>query len=366
MLRPLPMRGQSAAAKSSISSLTMFYLRLPPTHKARLSITSLGAEERANHEEDGSCEPQGVIDSYKLLWKLLYLPPVRSLLLILLSCRVGFAAVDAATQLKIIERGVPKEELAFLAPLLVPFAIICPFLNSAAAAASLLLLLFDVAAAAVAAAAFPEACCCCCCCMLLLLAHAAAAAAVSMLLCPVPVRPVQRWVERQCHWLALRAVAATPVFYGGHSSTAFFGVLFLITTLYNICSDLMFVSMMAFFARVSDPRIGGSYMTFLNTVANVGSQHEAAAAAGDICSSIVCVRVEFCGVSSGVCWSAICWPRLQRLQQLPLRSWRVFISAVQSDTPLEDLKKDTSSSSNNSTSSSEVAAAAAADVKKGE
>ncbi|CDJ56141.1 acetyl-CoA transporter, putative [Eimeria maxima] len=29
---------------------------------------------------------------------------------------------------------------------------------------------------------------------------------------------------------------------------------------------------MAFFARVSDPRIGGSYMTFLNTIANIGSQ----------------------------------------------------------------------------------------------
>ena len=32
----------------------------------------------------------------------------------------------------------------------------------------------------------------------------------------------------------------------------------------------MFVSIMAFFAKVSDPVIGGTYMTFLNTISNLG------------------------------------------------------------------------------------------------
>lgn len=32
----------------------------------------------------------------------------------------------------------------------------------------------------------------------------------------------------------------------------------------------MFVSVMGFFARVSDPKIGGTYMTLLNTVYNLG------------------------------------------------------------------------------------------------
>lgn len=32
----------------------------------------------------------------------------------------------------------------------------------------------------------------------------------------------------------------------------------------------MFVSIMAFFARVSDPAIGGTYMTMLNTTTNLG------------------------------------------------------------------------------------------------
>lgn len=29
---------------------------------------------------------------------------------------------------------------------------------------------------------------------------------------------------------------------------------------------------MAFFARVADPAIGGTYMTFLNTISNVGNK----------------------------------------------------------------------------------------------
>jgi len=32
----------------------------------------------------------------------------------------------------------------------------------------------------------------------------------------------------------------------------------------------MFVSQMAFHAKISDPAIGGTYMTLLNTLANLG------------------------------------------------------------------------------------------------
>ncbi|OEH77636.1 acetyl-coenzyme a transporter [Cyclospora cayetanensis] len=89
-----------------------------------------GGDEESRCEEEGSCEPKGALESYRLLWKLLFLSPVRQLMLVILTARVGFAAVDAATQLKIIERGVSKEQLAFFAPLLMPFGIVCPFLVS--------------------------------------------------------------------------------------------------------------------------------------------------------------------------------------------------------------------------------------------
>lgn len=33
----------------------------------------------------------------------------------------------------------------------------------------------------------------------------------------------------------------------------------------------MYVAQMAFFNRISDPKLGGTYMTLLNTVANLGT-----------------------------------------------------------------------------------------------
>lgn len=39
----------------------------------------------------------------------------------------------------------------------------------------------------------------------------------------------------------------------------------------------MFVASMAFFAKVSDPAVGGTYMTFLNTLANLGGNWPATA-----------------------------------------------------------------------------------------
>lgn len=41
---------------------------------------------------------------------------------------------------------------------------------------------------------------------------------------------------------------------------------FLQVTLYS-----MFVAVMAFFARISDPSVGGTYMTLLNTLTNLGN-----------------------------------------------------------------------------------------------
>ena len=47
---------------------------------------------------------------------------------------------------------------------------------------------------------------------------------------------------------------------------------FILNLAYALMGTSMFVSQMAFFNRVSDPRIGGSYMTLLNTMANLGYQ----------------------------------------------------------------------------------------------
>lgn len=42
---------------------------------------------------------------------------------------------------------------------------------------------------------------------------------------------------------------------------------------YSLCSNFMFVSQGAFFAKIADARIGGTYMTLLNTISNFGGTY---------------------------------------------------------------------------------------------
>lgn len=72
-------------------------------------------------------------------------------------------------------------------------------------------------------------------------------------------------------WLA---VQSTRRAYQGDNEPGvlFFGPLVAILVMNEIAGSLIFSSVMSFFARVSDPAIGGTYMTLLNTVTNLGSK----------------------------------------------------------------------------------------------
>lgn len=64
----------------------------------------------------------------------------------------------------------------------------------------------------------------------------------------------------------------TPIFKESDGSfPVYFYALAAVTfVLYNIPLYAIFVSKMAFFARISDPFVGGTYMTLLNTFQNLG------------------------------------------------------------------------------------------------
>jgi PAT family acetyl-CoA transporter-like MFS transporter 1 len=47
--------------------------------------------------------------------------------------------------------------------------------------------------------------------------------------------------------------------------------LFAVMILHEIAGTLTFVSRISFYARISDPAIGGTYMTLLNTISNLGA-----------------------------------------------------------------------------------------------
>ena len=74
-------------------------------------------------------------------------------------------------------------------------------------------------------------------------------------------------------WRAFAALGASAVVLlvpenidGGNIPWGYYGGLFLWLSVYAGLNTVHFVSFMAFYSRVSDADMGGTYMTLLNTV----------------------------------------------------------------------------------------------------
>lgn len=166
-----------------------------------------------------------VKETYKLLWNIVQLPSVRTTALVLLTSKIGFSACDAVTSLKLVEAGVPKEKLALIAIPLVPLQIILP---------------------------------------LILSKYTSGPRPMDIYIKAIPYRLM-------FGLLAAFVVWVTPVLIDSGSVPHYYYVLLLLVySLHQVALYSMFVAVMAFFARISDPALGGTYMTLLNTLANLG------------------------------------------------------------------------------------------------
>jgi len=190
---------------------------------------------------DGEKPPPGILSTYKLLGKILLLKPVQTMLLILLTYRFPTSLSDNATRLKLTEYGCPPGLIARLTPLItLPAGIIGPLVATR---------IFGGAATSQKDRGKGSM-------RQFLVVYRARVTAV-ILLDVLAVHAVnQRYSLQQgifnqyppLFWLALIASTAASA----------------------LCSALMFNAQMSFFASRVDVDIGGSYMTLLNTFANLG------------------------------------------------------------------------------------------------
>ena len=67
-----------------------------------------------------------ISETYNRLWSVIKLPAIKELSLILLTCKIGFAAAESVAALKLVEYGLQKEKLAMMSPILMPLGIIIP------------------------------------------------------------------------------------------------------------------------------------------------------------------------------------------------------------------------------------------------
>jgi PAT family acetyl-CoA transporter-like MFS transporter 1 len=129
--------------------------------------------------------------------------------------------------LKLIESGVPKEKLGLLAVPLTPLQLILPFLLSR---------------------------------------YTNGTSPFNLYIKAIPYRLVMSVVVAV--WVYI-----TPLFKDSSNEYPiyYYILCLIINSVQTVFTYSMFVSQMAFFAKVSDPQIGGTYMTFLNTVTNMGN-----------------------------------------------------------------------------------------------
>uniref|UniRef100_A0A1L8DEM0 Putative acetyl-coa transporter n=1 Tax=Nyssomyia neivai TaxID=330878 RepID=A0A1L8DEM0_9DIPT len=260
-------------------------------------------------------EPElNIKQSYTLLLDILRMRPIQVLGAILLTVKISFAASDAVSSLKLIDAGVPKDKLALLVVPLVPLQIILPLVISKYTTGP---------------------------------------------------RPMDIYVKAIPYRLALGVVAAfvvwiTPAFITNGQFPVYYYVMLIINYgLYQITLYSMFVAVMAFFARISDPAVGGTYMTLLNTVSNLGGNwpstvvlwlvdvltwrrcHIPNAQSDNICDSQE--NKDACAAAGGKCevdidgyyieciiciiygliWYKWGKSKVAYLQRLPLKSWKV-------------------------------------------
>lgn len=177
-------------------------------------------------KDDDDEEELNIIDSYKLLWRIINLRPIKILAAILLTVKFTYAACDSVTSLKLVEAGLPKDKLALLAIPMVPLQIFLPLVVSK---------------------------------------YTTGAKPMEVYINAIPYRIVFGIFAS-----AIVALAPYTLSSNGDVPVYLYVLLIVNYAFYQICLYCMFVAVMAFFAKISDPAVGGTYMTLLNTICNLG------------------------------------------------------------------------------------------------
>ncbi|KAK0394552.1 hypothetical protein QR680_000802 [Steinernema hermaphroditum] len=280
------------------------------------SQTPESKEENGEAGDEDEME-LGMVDTYLVLLKIFRLKPMFWMVVVLLTGKFAFAATDGINGLKLIEMGIPKDKLAGLSVYLMPMQILLPWCIGKYTSGP---------------------------------------------------RPLNVFLWAYPYRIFVTGVFALLLFYtpsfrlaSGEYPVTLYALWVAAFCLYQIASYCMFVSMMAFNAQISDPKIGGTYMTLLNTLNNLGgnwpvtlvlsitdkltwkncvakgssnvlftcntkADADSCAAGGDVCEMYIdgyYLGVAICAVV-GFIWYKLLFSKIKHFQKIPRKEWSVF------------------------------------------
>ena len=187
-----------------------------------LFVAILKEEETATLEVS---RPSSIVSIYTEMVSVLKLKPVITLSTVLVSMSLPF--VDSLIAVKFQDAGVSPDVIALMATLTTPIHICLPWLVSK---------------------------------------YSPKLAPLTSFRMIYPVRLMFQLVS-------VVLIVLTPYALQVNSSiliACFYAACLILSMVESGMMQVMFVSQMTFFARVSDPAIGGTYMTVLNTISNIG------------------------------------------------------------------------------------------------
>ncbi|SBT71901.1 acetyl-CoA transporter, putative [Plasmodium malariae] len=170
-------------------------------------------------------------DTYKNLYELLFLPPMKIFIILFLINRLPFASVEVGTNFKMLKKGITKEEFALFNPFFIPISII----------------------------------------------SSAVIGRIIQNIKPLKVYYFGYILRYFSNIILSSLLPLTQYMYSNKSELSqinfysYYIYIFIAQLFNHFCVDLMTVSSMSFQNIISDPQIGGTYMTFLNTINNIGS-----------------------------------------------------------------------------------------------
>ena len=198
-----------------------------------------GSIRKQKNDDDDDAEIDssviGLRETYQRLWTVCKLPAVRWLFLILLTNRFPTALSDKVKLLKAVEFGLSKQTTALLAPtIILPLGILVPIIATKVWKGHPLKQFIT---------------------------------AYKLRVTLVPVLDI----------MMLLVVRSLNDSIDLSSRAIFWLTIIVSTAVFSIVESMQFNAQMVFFAHRVDPAIGGTYMTLLNTAANLGSTWPASA-----------------------------------------------------------------------------------------
>ena len=171
-------------------------------------------------------EPDGLRETFRQTVSVLKIRSVQVLCMLLLTFKLAFAATDSVFLFRLQEIGVEKSDIATMSSLLIVVGFLVPWWLSSRLSAQPL--------------------------QIMVIAY------------------ILKLGTSFLRWLIIEVIRRSdvaPASFGWWQ----FAPIFCVLVLHEVVGTALFISVMSFFARISDPSIGGTYMTLLNTVTNLGS-----------------------------------------------------------------------------------------------